>query len=54
MKEKLKNKILAMISSSLLLIAIQTVNSASARHCHQEKEPMSLKKFEKWQNILNL
>lgn len=35
------------VSSSLLAIAIQTVNSASARHAHQEKEPMSLKKFEK-------
>lgn len=35
-----------MISSSLLLIAIQTVNSASARHCYQEKEPKSLKKYE--------
>ena len=46
MKEKLKDKILTMVSSSLLLIAIQTVNDVSARHCHQEKEPKSLKKYE--------
>lgn len=46
MKVKLKNKILTMISSSLLLIAIKTVNSVSTRHCYQEKEPKSLKKYE--------
>lgn len=32
-----------MVSSSLLLIAIQTVNTTLARHCYQEKEPSSLK-----------
>lgn len=47
MKEKLKNKFLVIVSSSLLAIAIQAVNSVSARHAYQEKEPMSLKKFEK-------
>lgn len=45
MKENIKRKILTMFSFSLLLIAIQTVNGVSARHCRQEKEPFSLKKY---------
>lgn len=41
-----KNKMLHGLSALLMLIAIQTVNSASLFHCYQEKEPDSLKKYE--------
>lgn len=45
---KVKSKILTLISSGLFLLAIQTVNSASRLHLYQEKEPDSLKKYEKY------
>lgn len=45
--KSIKNKVLVFISSSLFLIAIQTVNCISDRHCYQTKEPDSLKKYEK-------
>jgi cyclic lactone autoinducer peptide len=46
--KRLKNKILLFISSSLFLIAVQAVNLISNNHAYQEKEPDSLKKYEKY------
>ncbi|MEE0966032.1 MAG: cyclic lactone autoinducer peptide [Bacilli bacterium] len=45
--EKLKHKLLQVVSSGLFLIAIQSVNMMSKDHFYQEKEPESLKKYEK-------
>lgn len=46
--KNLKCKLLGILSSGLFLIAIQSVNSVSKRHMYQDKEPNSLKKFEKY------
>lgn len=45
---KVKSKVLSFISSGLFLIAIQSVNGVSFVHQYQEKEPNSLKKYEKY------
>ncbi|WP_082189945.1 cyclic lactone autoinducer peptide [Candidatus Stoquefichus sp. SB1] len=45
--KKIKNKLLMIISSGLFLVAIQAVNLVSCNHQYQDKEPNSLKKYEK-------
>ncbi len=45
---KVKSRVLSFISSGLFLIAIQSVNLVSKKHLYEEKEPDSLKKYEKY------
>ena len=46
--KRIKNKFLIFVSSGLFLIAIQAVNMISDKHQYQDKEPQSLKKYEKY------
>lgn len=46
--KNVKIKLLSFITSGLFLFAIQSVNMASRCHTYQEKEPNSLKKYEKY------
>lgn len=45
--EKIMNKLFWLLSSGMLFVAIHSVNMISRSHLHQEKEPGSLKKYEK-------
>lgn len=46
--KRIKNKLLIFVSSGLFLIAIQAVNMVSKAHQYQDKEPQSLKKYERY------
>lgn len=46
--KRIKNKLLLFVSSGLFLVAIQAVNQISDNHIYQDKEPNSLKKFDKY------
>lgn len=46
--KRIKNKLLMILSSGLLLIAIQAVNKVSYNHIFQNKEPNCLKKYNKY------
>lgn len=46
--KRIKNKLLIFVSSGFFLVAIQAVNMISENHQYQDKEPQSLKKYEKY------
>lgn len=46
--KNLKSKLLKVMSTGIFLVAIQAVSVYSSRHCHQEKEPVSLSKYSKY------
>lgn len=46
--KKIKSKILTLISSGIFMLAVQAANSISIYHTYQDKEPNSLKKFNKY------
>lgn len=46
--KKLKGKFLVVLSSGLFALALQAVNVFSENHIYQDKEPASLKKYEKY------
>lgn len=43
----IKSKLLMFFASGVFLMAIQAVNSVSRNHIYQDKEPDSLKKYER-------
>lgn len=45
--KRIKNRLLMVVSSGLFLVAIHAVNVVSRAHQYQDKEPQSLKKYEK-------
>lgn len=45
--KNIKSKFLCLFTSGLFLIAIQAVNSVSNKRIYQDKEPDSLKKYER-------
>ncbi|WP_081652847.1 cyclic lactone autoinducer peptide [Candidatus Stoquefichus massiliensis] len=46
--KRIKNKLLIFVSSGLFFVAIQAVSMVSRGHQYQDKEPQSLKKYEKY------
>lgn len=46
--KRIKNKLLIFVSSGLFFVAVQAVNLISLNHQYQDKEPQSLKKYERY------